>query len=281
MRKITLAVLLFATLLVGACTPKAQPTAAPTQEPSVEQVAGKTPEKDSLTGTTWMWIGFTDPTQQFNVESPKNYALAFNEDATVSIKADCNNAGGSYTADGGSLKIEIGPMTKAMCSPESRSDDFIKYLGAASNDFFEDGLLYIDLMADGGTMTFAPSDVVMADDGQGAMSGSLTTNPWQWVSFVSPAEEVQIEDPANYMLTFMPDGTVAIKADCNNASGSYTTDGKSLEIEVGPTTLAMCPPGSKSEDFLKYLGSSAIYFFEGSDLYIDLMADGGTMRFSK
>jgi len=45
-------------------------------------------------------------------------------------------------------------------------------------------------------------------------------------------------------------------------------------------TMAACPEGSLSDDFVQYLGFAAIYFFEEGDLYIDLMADGGTMRFS-
>jgi heat shock protein HslJ len=255
-------------LLLAACAPA---TPVPTAEPV---------EQGSLTGTTWMWIGFTDPSQSYGVESPVNYTLVFTEDGTVNIQADCNYGSGSYTADGSRLKIEVGAMTRAMCPPESRSDDYIQYLNSAALYFFKDGLLYVDLMADGGTMVFAPSEVVMADDGEGAMPGSLSANPWQWVSFVSPVEEVQIADPANYVVTFNQDGTLEIKADCNNAGGSYTTDGSSLKIEVGPMTMAACPPESRGDDFVKYLGFAAIYFFEGSDLYIDLMADGGTMRFT-
>ncbi|MEZ4769610.1 MAG: META domain-containing protein [Caldilineales bacterium] len=42
------------------------------------------------------------------------------------------------------------------------------------------------------------------------------------------------------------DGTVEIQADCNNASGAYTYDGMSVNIEVGPATLAACPGDSRS-----------------------------------
>jgi heat shock protein HslJ len=113
-----------------------------------------------------------------------------------------------------------------------------------------------------------------------AAQASLTESPWLWEEFTNPVDQYQIADPASYILTFNDDGTVSIKADCNNASGSYTADGSSLKIDVGPMTMAACPPGSKSEDIVKFLGFAANYFFEGSDLYIDLMADGGTMRFT-
>lgn len=108
----------------------------------------------------------------------------------------------------------------------------------------------------------------------------LVGTTWQWVSFTNPMEQYEIEDPAGYVLTFNQDGTVSIQADCNNAVGSYTLDGSSITIEVGPMTLAACPPESKSEDFIQYLGFAAIYFFQDGDLFIDLFADGGTLRFS-
>jgi hypothetical protein len=82
----------------------------------------------------------------------------------VSIKADCNNAGGSYTGDGSRLTIQIGPMTMAACPPESRSDQFVQLLGGAAIYFFEEDNLYIDLMADGGTMAFAPTDAAGLTD---------------------------------------------------------------------------------------------------------------------
>ncbi len=273
--------LLLVAMLLAACTgATSTPTAEPTQAPPTAQPSTPTSvptetnlgDAEMLTGTTWMWTGFTDPTQQFDVETPENYTLTFNEDNTVNIVADCNNASGTYTV-AQSISIEVGPMTMAACPPDSLSDDYIKYLGSAAIYFFEDGNLYIDLFADGGTMAFTPA-------GDMEMTGDLTANPWQWVSFTNPMEQYTIDNPENYVLTFNEDGTVNIVADCNNASGAYTADSSSLMIEVGPMTMATCPPDSRSDDFVKYLGFAAIYFFEDGNLYIDLFADGGTMEFT-
>ena len=115
---------------------------------------------------------------------------------------------------------------------------------------------------------------------QGAVDAALTAGPWYWVSFTSPVEQAQISDPASYVLTFNEDGTLAIKADCNNANAGYTVQDGALTIEVGPMTLAACPPGSRSDEFVKFLGAAARYFFEDKSLLIDLMADGGTLKFS-
>ncbi len=113
---------------------------------------------DLLRASTWQWVRFTDPLQQFDVGAPEKYTLTFTPDGNLHIKADCNRANGSYKADSqGSLTIEIGPMTRAMCMEGSRSDQFVKYLGFVRLYFFKDGHLFFDLFADGGTMEFVPA----------------------------------------------------------------------------------------------------------------------------
>jgi heat shock protein HslJ len=119
-----------------------------------------------------------------------------------------------------------------------------------------------------------------ATPAEAAPEEALTAHPWKWVSFINPVEKFDVESPESYLLTFHPDGTVDIQADCNRAGGSYTVDGSRLTIAPGPMTLAQCPPGSRGNDFIRYLGGAAIYFFRESSLYLDLMADGGTMKFA-
>lgn len=126
--------------------------------------------------------------------------------------------------------------------------------------------------------TAAPTEVVA--DPEGTNRDTLLAQPWLWHSFQGPTEAFEIQNPQDYLLTFNQDGTVNVKADCNNAAGSFTADESSLTITLGPVTLAACPDGSRGEQFIQLLGGAAAYFFEGADLYIDLMADGGTMRFA-
>ncbi len=281
MKKITLLLILtFVIVLLTGCQDiQAQPktVAVTAQEPMAKAAplssTVETANLGALTENPWQWVSFTDPLEQFEVEGPEKYVLTFNDDGTVNIKADCNNAAGSYTADSGSLKIEVGPMTMAACPPDSRSDEFVGLLGGAARYFFEEGFLYIDLLADGGTMAFAPP-------AEPASAGDVTSYPWLWTSFTSPVERFKVEAPQNYVVTFNDDGTVNIKADCNNATGSYTVDGGSLKIEIGPMTMAACPPDSRSDQFVGLLGNAARYFFEDAQLYIDLFADGGTMLFA-
>ena len=267
MRKTLIITFLLIQILLSACSGTPTPAVTPA-------------DLTALTGTTWMWTGMTTPVQHTDIVVPQNYTLRFQDDGAVNIKADCNNASGSYKVEDESIQIEIGPMTRAVCPPGSYSDDFNKYLGSAANYFFKDGVLYIDLAADGGRMTFTPFEEISAAATEAPVSDPLLANPWQWTSFINPVEKYTVETPENYQLTFQTDGTVDIKTDCNLASGTYTTEGKKISISVGPMTMAACPPGSRSEEFIKYLGYAAIYFFQDGDLLIDLFADGGTMRFA-
>ena len=64
--------------------------------------------------------------------------------------------------------------------------------------------------------------------------------------------------------------------------GSYTADDSgSLSIEMGPMTMAACPEGSRSDEFVRLLGGAALFFFESGNLHIDLFADSGTMVFER
>jgi heat shock protein HslJ len=112
---------------------------------------------ESLTGITWQWVGLTDPMQQVAIDAPEKYTLTFLDDGSLQIQADCNLATASFTAtDDGSLTVTPGIMTLALCGPESRSEELIQKLGFAARYFFQDGHLFIDMMADGGTLEFQP-----------------------------------------------------------------------------------------------------------------------------
>jgi len=206
MKKTLLFTMLILALLLAACsgggaTPTAQPTAIPPTESPAEPTAAPTTEPttapaettnadlEALTATTWMWTGFTDPTQQYDVEAPGNYTLAFQDDGTVNIKADCNNAIGAYTVEGTSLTIEVGPMTMAACPPESRSDDFVKYLGSAAIYFFDGNDLFVDLMADGGTMRFSPYGENAGNDQLTALGIDVNAEPFSGELFLGGGEE--------------------------------------------------------------------------------------------
>lgn len=113
-------------------------------------------------------------------------------------------------------------------------------------------------------------------------TAAITETVWQWTEFQDTAEEndITVDDPAQYTLTLLADGTAAIQADCNRAAGTYTLDGSSLAIEIGPVTLAACPPESLSDVFLTRLQEVATFVFDDEgQLVLNLVADAGNMVF--
>jgi len=85
----------------------------------------------ALTSGKWQWIGQSGGTN--GVENPEDYALSFNDDGTVSIKADCNSIQGAFSAEGGlsgTLSIQLGPSTLAECGPDSDSNAFMADMNA-------------------------------------------------------------------------------------------------------------------------------------------------------
>ncbi|WP_158500453.1 META domain-containing protein [Xenococcus sp. PCC 7305] len=109
---------------------------------------------------------------------------------------------------------------------------------------------------------------------------NLIGNIWQLQEIRYNNDElIEVANPDNYTIEFLPDGQLAIKADCNRALGAYTQDGSSISIEIGATTRALCPPESISEQYLRDLQAATIFFFKDGYLYFDLKFDTGTMKF--
>ncbi len=293
MRKHLLFALIIASLALAACSgaPAATPTPAPAPiatAPAAEETVPPAGEP-SLTTQPWQWTAFTGATEQFKVETPASYQVTFASDSTVAIMADCNNAAGTYTDQDGALTIAVGPMTAAACPDGSRSEQFVTLLAGAARYFFADGALFIDLMADGGVMRLDPAgaatdaDAVAADQAAAeaaALAVAITANPWIWTTSITPAEVVTVETPASYTVTFKDDGTVDIKADCNDATGTYTLNGSKVTIEIGAATLAAlraCPGDSRSEQFLQLLGDAAQLLPIEGKLIVTLKTDGSSL----
>jgi heat shock protein HslJ len=109
----------------------------------------------------------------------------------------------------------------------------------------------------------------------------LTNQDWQWVAFTDAVNGAQeIPSPAKYVVNFVPSGTIRITADCNRGAGQYQVDGASIGVTVQAMTRAQCPAGSLSTQFIQNLNAAAIWFVQDGDLFIDLFADSGTMRFA-
>lgn len=208
------------------------------------------------------------------------------EAGQVSGSGGCNNYSGAFNlSDDNPFLVTFGPLaTTAMACDDPIQRQESAYLAALQQvsrwgyAYGRLALAYTDDQGNNVPLLFAPQGAPEAIEGD-----ALTANPWQWVAFTSPVEEVAVATPERYQLTFGEDGIVEIVADCNTAIASYGVDGTnagSLTMSVAPRTTDACPPDSRGDQFLKLLGGAARYFFQDGQLYIDLFADGGTMAFA-
>lgn len=122
-------------------------------------------------------------------------------------------------------------------------------------------------------------DAVSSDS---ILPSSVVDVSWQWVSFTTPVEQITVDAPERYTIRFQRDGRVALKADCNRGTTGYSV-GADRHIVFRPIALtrAMCPPGSLSDRFAREVGRATSYFLKGGELFLELPADSGTLRFRR
>ncbi|MCA9869300.1 MAG: META domain-containing protein [Anaerolineae bacterium] len=259
------------------------------------------PTNESIVGVLWEWVetAYSNDTT-LSVDDPSKYTMLLNDDGTANFQIDCNMGGGTYELDGSTLRLDVSTMTRVACPEGTLSDVFVRELNAAATFVMDGPDLILNLFADAGNMRFrmsenqpaAAADATAAPElsAQGIVTPTLTqpasaadilNKPWQWVAFTDPINGTQdVANPASYTVQFQSSGIARILADCNHGAGGYTIDGSSISIEIGAMTRAQCAADSQGDTFTQYLGGAATWFVDGEDLYIDLFADAGTMKFS-
>jgi heat shock protein HslJ len=91
----------------------------------------------------------------------------------------------------------------------------------------------------------------------------------------------RVDDPSRYTMHLNVDGSVALRLDCNSATGTWTAeagaDRSSGTFEFGPlaATMALCPPPSVDGQATKQAPYFRSYLLKDGRLYLSLMADGG------
>ncbi len=116
-------------------------------------------------------------------------------------------------------------------------------------------------------------------------NAGLTGKEWQLTAITEkvPAYQgvIPAAEQASYTITFHENDAFDATADCNRAAGTYrTTNRGGMTIEVGPSTMVICPEGSYSELYLHAL-NQAESFEAGTDVLRITLADGGTLTFAR
>ncbi len=234
-----------------------------------------------FTGVALQWPGFTDAGgNAVEVENPEDYTLVLLPDGTYTFRADCNVGGGAYEyAEDGTLTLLPGPMTLVACDEDSQADAFLAFLGGVNGVSVADDGAVTMTTSDGSSATFINAGPVESPAGDDALIGTV----WQWTDFRDTAElnDLTVENPEAYLLTFLPDGAFTVKADCNVGRGEYAVDGSSLSMSVGPMTRAACGPESLGDRFVQFLNATASYAFAPDGrLALNLKFDSGDLLFT-
>lgn len=213
-----------------------------------------------LVGPVWRWERtLMNDGGELLPDNRNNYTVQFVEDGSVSVQADCNQVLGSFTVDGGSLAIVLGPSTLAACPEGSLGDEFVANLAAAANFSFDGDKLIIDLTTDSDTMRFE------------AQSTELAGTSWLVTGYnngrggvVSPLLETTLT------ATFGAEGVVTGSAGCNRYRASYEVREDTISVGTLAATRMACgePEGIMEQEqaFLAALETAATYDFRGDRL---------------
>jgi heat shock protein HslJ len=114
-----------------------------------------------------------------------------------------------------------------------------------------------------------PAAAVPAAEPAVAGPAPLLGTVWslELIRFVNGTELVPRE-PGLYTLLLGPDGSVALRVDCNQGAGRFEVDAERLFFAPFATTRAACPPGTIDQDFLVQLGSAATYQLADDELTV-------------
>jgi heat shock protein HslJ len=127
------------------------------------------------------------------------------------------------------------------------------------------------------TPVMIPPAMAASDSGE-ALAGRI----WAWQRTRFSDDKVIVADaPERYTLEFMPDGRVALRADCNRGGARYDASaGRSLTFSPAAITKMGCPPGSQGTEFLRQLSLVGDYLFANGNLVLTLRLDTGSMYFA-
>jgi len=126
----------------------------------------------------------------------------------------------------------------------------------------------------------APAQVPRPPGGLPPVSAGLQ-GVWLWQrTELSDGTTIPSSDPSKYVLALLPEGQLALQADCNRGNGTYTTSGSQLTLKPGAITLAACPPDSQGTIFLRDLQWVVSYVRDGENLVLNMQIDSGNIIFS-
>ena len=111
-------------------------------------------DPQSVLNKTWQWVSTITPEEKIAVPKPERYTIVLTDDGTLQARFDCNRGGGEFEISHG--KLSFGPLmsTRMACPSDTMDGPFMRDLQRVASFFLQDGLLYLELPYDSGTMKF-------------------------------------------------------------------------------------------------------------------------------
>jgi heat shock protein HslJ len=137
----------------AACGPRVGAQTLPPSRPD--------PLPEALVGTQWRLVEFRSSDDALGIQRPADasrYTMSLAANGTVSMRLDCNQASGTWTATVAGSSFGFGPlrMTRVACQQPSLDVQIARHAEFVSSFLLRDGLLFLSLMADGGTYLWEP-----------------------------------------------------------------------------------------------------------------------------
>ncbi len=133
------------------------------------------------------------------------------------------------------------------------SDDGISVVGwgTSSQNIMGLGAMAVSqALIDGGVL---PDPTLAA---AAALRANLVETEWHLISVTDPDRGAQQMQPDRYSISFLGSGDFAAQADCNRLLGGWSLEKQTLTMTLGPITTAACPPGSRSDEYVGWLGNT-------------------------
>lgn len=110
---------------------------------------------------------------------------------------------------------------------------------------------------------------------------TLANTRWQLVRIQSMDDSVYTpDDPVKYQISFLPEGQLAVIADCNRGQGKWVRNASQLVFSRMITTLASCGPESLYTRFMDNLNFVRSFVYQDGHLFLATLADGAILEFA-
>jgi hypothetical protein len=202
-------------------------------------------------------IGRTSPDPESATKSGYRFVGRWAQDANPVTNVGLRYVYQGFTNDGAYMVAFFYPVATAKLPADALSME-----AADMEQFSADPQTYIQTQAEMlnalPTSDWAPDlatldKLVASLRIEGMPVSGLHDATWQWTGSSYEGEDSPVADPTLYQVTYGPDGSLTVKADCTNASGTYTFEGGmvgSVRVTTDDAKPADCGTDSRSTELL-------------------------------